>query len=677
MKAIRPIITAAFLLPLQLFANGVDTSAEAYYYTAKQHIENMLSGKEPMSYEKAIYEIENAWWEGKLNYVAFEAQLNDQTKKIKDIIGVSKKGKKTDFKSDFQETAENKKVNYEKALVNFAIYRYMTSSSLWHLSYRYAASDPLGTNDWTTTQVSNLIKTGEGNCFALASLFKIFSERLHSDAMLCTAPSHIYICHRDEKGTLYNVEVASKVFPGTGTIETLTYTVDEAIKNNISLRELDIKQSIALCLVYLAKGYEYKFKDKDNDFILSCSQEALQYDDHDLNAMLLKAEVLENRIVKQQRTIQQLQQTKEFKEYQEWVGHIFALGYREMPYEMKNILIKGWKKDTTIRLAITDHTPRRPTHSTVPQTLYASLSWGVFDEEIKTKRVERYGNTVFDTKTKKIIDFLPSDILYNQYNFDPVLFALNVDPLAHKFPWQSPYCTFDNSPIWKNDPTGSSGEVSIDKQSKTITVTSHIDFYGGKASTAIAKQTADNIQSQWNAANATVKIDNVEYNVRFSVTGTYRTDLTQSEVAANTDIKNNYVRIEDKNSEGVSYMSNNGNTGFFQYNNIEGANSTTGSHEYGHGLGLWQGTDDGHPPDHDITGQGQPGIMYARGTLVDPQYQYDPKAAPGKPGGTLNPDKRKVLQSDVSQLGLDKLQYNSDGKANLGTTTNKYYNEGE
>ena len=31
---------------------------------------------------------------------------------------------------------------------------------------------------------------------------------------------------------------------------------------------------------------------------------------------------------------------------------------------------------------------------------------------------------------------------------------LSVDPLAHEFPWQSPFCAMDNNPILKIDPTG-------------------------------------------------------------------------------------------------------------------------------------------------------------------------------------------------------------------------------
>ena len=81
-------------------------------------------------------------------------------------------------------------------------------------------------------------------------------------------------------------------------------------------------------------------------------------------------------------------------------------------------------------------------------------------------------------------------------------------------------------------------------------------------------------------------------------------------------------------------------------------NSTTAAHEYGHTIGL------DHPEILDIRGMGQPGIMYPRGTICDPVFQYDPAAEPLKPGGTINPYTRKVLQSDIDQLRLHKLNWN-------------------
>lgn len=134
------------------------------------------------------------------------------------------------------------------------------------------------TRNWKSTQVISLLDNGnkKANCFALASLFKIFSGRLNSEANICTAPGHIYIRHADNKGIYHNVELATRSFPGTGSMEVLTYTTDEATKSRISLRELDLKQSVALSLVYLAKGFEYKFKTKDDDFILQCAELTLK-----------------------------------------------------------------------------------------------------------------------------------------------------------------------------------------------------------------------------------------------------------------------------------------------------------------------------------------------------------------------------------------------------------------
>src|SRR5690606_13665952 len=144
----------------------------------------------------------------------------------------------------------------------------------------------------------------------------------------------------------------------------------------------------------------------------------------------------------------------------------------------------------------------RMSDENIEDTRYASLSWGLFDEEIKTKRYERIGNTIYDTEQKKIAGFAKQDILFNQYNFDPIVFALNIDPLAHKFPWQSPYTGIDNNPIWKNDPSGAAGEVSA--SGNTLTIYSTMVFYGGAANVKLANIATNNLQNQWNAATGSI-----------------------------------------------------------------------------------------------------------------------------------------------------------------------------
>jgi len=422
---------------------------KSYFVDAKQQIENMLNGKEEANYEKAIFIIENAWYENQIDKANFDYAIDSKISAIKQLIKANYDDKvfKKDMNSLYHKP--NAEELYNKALANWAIYSYMTNKP-----YTYSFADPMATEDWRNSQVVNLNNTKQGNCFALASLFKILSSRLNSDATLCTAPSHIYISHEDEKGTSYNIELGSQKFPGTGTLATLTHSTMESIRSNISLRRLTNKQSVALCLVYLAKGYEHKFNISSDVFMMNCAETALKYDSLNLNAMLLKAELLESNLMTTGKSIAQLKGNTEYIKYEKLLVHLYQLGYREIPLDMKNQLIRGWSKDTIKSLAHINYKAAELNASQLLQSRKASLSWGLFDEEFPYKLIERYGNTLFDCKNKEIKQFTKQQSLYNHYTFDPVVFAWNIDPLAHQFPSISPYAFCGNSPILFKDPDG-------------------------------------------------------------------------------------------------------------------------------------------------------------------------------------------------------------------------------
>lgn len=300
----------------------------------------------------------------------------------------------------------------------------------------------------------------------------------------------------------------------------------------------------------------------------------------------------------------------------------------------------------------------------------ATLSKGKYLEVHDLDSIVTIGTTRWHVDKNKIV----GDIVIDSLNPDARPIGdvagrwFSVDPLSEEFSNWSPYNFVYNNPLNYIDPDGRSGEPVIDKKNKTITVHSNMIFYGGAANNDIAKSTASDIQNAWNAASGKVSIDGAEYSVQFSITGSYRSDLTKSEVEKNTDIKNNYIRLEETVAGGISFMDDAGsNTGYFLLKNIAADGSTTEGHEYGHGLGL------GHPTQTDVRGFGPPGIMYPRGTIVDPEYQYNKKAPAGSYGGTVNPEKRKVTQQDINNLGLDKVNYDKNGKGTLGKTTNKYH----
>jgi hypothetical protein len=66
--------------------------------------------------------------------------------------------------------------------------------------------------------------------------------------------------------------------------------------------------------------------------------------------------------------------------------------------------------------------------------------------------------------------------------------------------------------------------------------------------------------------------------------------------------------------------------------------------------------------------------MYPRGTLVDPQYQYNPNGMAGDPnnGGTMHPKFRRVQQSDIAALRFSKLRF-ENGRAIIGEFTSIWH----
>ncbi|RRB06819.1 hypothetical protein [Larkinella rosea] len=211
---------------------------------------------------------------------------------------------------------------------------------------------------------------------------------------------------------------------------------------------------------------------------------------------------------------------------------------------------------------------------------------------------------------------------------------------------------------------------------QTITVFTELYLYGSVATDELANRIAYNVVRVWDRPEIILSLDDVDFLIRFQVIGMY-VDDPRPLLHKNRDYKKMFFRIEtetDNSLGGISYMDGlNSNTGFFRLDNVGFEGSTTEAHEIGHGWGLVPGTPDGHPQNLNLIGRGQPGIMYPRGTLVDPEYQWNPSARPGEFGGTLKPDKRVATLEDIAMLGLDQLDYDWQGRARLGGLTNVYH----
>lgn len=213
------------------------------------------------------------------------------------------------------------------------------------------------------------------------------------------------------------------------------------------------------------------------------------------------------------------------------------------------------------------------------------------------------------------------------------------------------------------------GEAELIRQSHQLIIRSVFHFYGDAASDSIAQQIAADISLHWNEPNASVKIKKDWYTIRFEISGTFQPNLDPELVWYNDNPQLNFFRIEEYIMGNISFVDGlNCNTGYFKLDNLQ-QTSTTAAHEYGHTFGL------DHPDHLDIRGHQAAGIMYPRGTICDPQLQYQYNAMPGEPGGTLDPQHRKVMQSDIEALKLHRLAFSPRGFAILGGFSSIYHDK--
>jgi hypothetical protein len=464
-----------------LLAQAGIATKEAYTQ-AFSNLKNMLSGKDSIDYERAVFISENAYYNNALDYSDFKHVLDYHTK----MITLMAENARQENAEKYKTLTGYQKTMFMQNTANWAIFNYITDTTffetnkmLYSTPYTYSAADPYGTAHWEHTQVINLLVNKTGNCYALAALFKLFSNRLQSDARLTVAPNHIYIENRNAKGDFKNVELATKTFPGDGSIQTLTYTTHELIMNGMAQRSLNDTAAVALNLIYLAKGYEKAFANSTDEFIEHCADVAFKYDTLSLNALLLKAELTENRLFKAMATNKlttatqsraNLKTQKLLANYEKQLNNLYKLGYREIPANIAQ-LITAAKQGNSDGYIATNQTPT-PFASMGKNQRYATLSWGLFDELHAPQDTITYFRTSFNTKKKKVIAFFEIDTAIN-YKVDPVVFACSVDPLAHKYPDISPYAFVANSPVRFKDSDGrqivdANGNVAVYTDGKGV-----------------------------------------------------------------------------------------------------------------------------------------------------------------------------------------------------------------
>lgn len=211
--------------------------------------------------------------------------------------------------------------------------------------------------------------------------------------------------------------------------------------------------------------------------------------------------------------------------------------------------------------------------------------------------------------------------------------------------------------------------INLNFPSNTIRISATLFLYGTEATAEIGDKIIEEINRMYNEPKATFMVNTtlvpVIFDIRYElVSPTDALDLA----SVNTDYRNNYIRIESENHITRSFMGFGlgDNAGHWITTDNLGT-STTAAHEFGHSLGL------DHPANPDFRGSSTPPpIMAARGSLVDPQYQWNPQANAGEFGGTMNPKYRKVTLEEIDMI-LDGLNFNTTDTYYVGNLSNNLF----
>jgi len=310
---------------------------EENYNAAFTELKGMLDGNVPLSFKRAVFLSENAYLDSKLDYEKFNSQIllyADLCYKI------AKQGQLMYNESDLETVKKY-----------WSVFRLMTDTVQFILDsknyfetnpFRYDFDDFWGEKDWTKMFVTKLIETNKGNCHSLPFLYKILCEELGVQAYLAMAPSHTYIKLKTKKTGWFNTELTSGYFPIDAWIMASGYIHLNAVQNRVYMDTLSQKQSIAVCLTDLAKGYERK-NPEDLEFIEKCLELALRHYPLYTNALVLKAETTKKKFERLMKKYSANYPAEVFRkpdakalfdQMEQQYFHIYTIGYRPMPKEM-------------------------------------------------------------------------------------------------------------------------------------------------------------------------------------------------------------------------------------------------------------------------------------------------------------------------------------------------------
>ncbi|THD31359.1 MAG: hypothetical protein DI588_11395 [Flavobacterium johnsoniae] len=310
---------------ISISAIGLAQSQQQIYDNSFALLDGMLKDEKAYSFKKAVFAVENAYYNGKLDTIAVNREIRLLTNLCETLI-----------KDRFLAYVENDKKDVNKWAAAYqvmcdSIPIVMNDQEYRYIPFKYDFNDVYGNRDIANMFVSKLLYTRKGNCHSMPYLYKILCEEQGTTAHLALAPSHVYIKHQNKKNGWYNTELTSGIFPNDAWLMASGFIHVDAITNGVYMKALNNKESIALVMIDLAHAYERSFPDNDGTFLLKCAESAIKAYPNFATALILKAEIHKKQVEQEN---DPSKAKKNFKALEKEYAHIHQIGYRFMPEQM-------------------------------------------------------------------------------------------------------------------------------------------------------------------------------------------------------------------------------------------------------------------------------------------------------------------------------------------------------
>ena len=249
-----------FLRNKSTITQPVPANIQKHFDIALNEIEKMLNGEKPLSFKRAVFLVENAFYAGELCW----EEYSNEIARIVPILN---------------EMIDSRGFRRHRTAGNWAIFTFMSESIPENdfRPFQYDFENFMSDTDLESLMVSRLLQTRLGNCRALPYLYKILANELGVEAHIAIVPMHVYVMHRDEQGVWWNLEMTTGSFSRSSFIMETFNVSETAIRSGLFMNPMSHIQAVAHLINDLLFFYEHKTGRYSDEFVRRAYQIGLKH----------------------------------------------------------------------------------------------------------------------------------------------------------------------------------------------------------------------------------------------------------------------------------------------------------------------------------------------------------------------------------------------------------------